>query len=115
MTTVLNIKTCANDKGGRLHFEAISIYQDGIQFSKRAVKLMDIKEGDRVIFELKDGVLRVKFDSKMGFNIKRMTINSGVYMVIHNTKLARSLEKIGGKKMIVGEFCDGGYELVKYK
>lgn len=109
----LNIKTCR--PAGVQHPPAIYIVQHNIRFNKGAEKLLNLQEGDKISFQLKDGILRLLFDPKTGFEIK--TKSQGKYgynYTIYNTSLAVNLLRISGKKLAIGEFSGGGYILNKY-
>ena len=113
MITELNIKTMPPERGEKrppLITITKHLTQNTIRFNQAAARLLGLKVGDTVSFQLKDGILRLIFDPKNGFEIKiskyGKTWNN---YTIHNKCLAEQLVKIKGRKMLIGEFSQGGY------
>ncbi len=115
MIIYLNTKTCANKGRGTNHIECITLHTHGIRFSMSAAKMMEIKEGDKVVFEVRDGVMRIKFDNKNGFTVRKKHSRTTHAYVINNTQLMRYIKRTMGDRVIVGEFSEGGYVLEKYQ
>jgi DNA-binding transcriptional regulator PaaX len=110
--TELNADNCRVTRG-RNTPEVINVGETSVRFSLAAMRKMGLVKGDRLVFRLTAGVMSVAYDKEKGFNVSTKKDGNLNVCIIHNTELARSLRRLGYKRMMITEFADGSYMVKK--